>query len=260
MCGICGVVYADLNRSVNAKLVDRMAERIIHRGPDEGGNYVSANVGLGSRRLSIIDLDGGRQPIHNEARDIWVVFNGELYNYRELSASLKRLGHKFYTATDTEILVHAYEEFGDEFLEYLNGMFAFALWDDRRKRLIIGRDRMGIKPLYYTLHDDALIFGSELKTILAYPNLPRAIDLVALNEYLSFEYIPTPRTIFQGISKLPPGHALSYSEGKLKIWQYWDINLSRSENIKPRRVKEYEYELIDVLKDAVRKEMVSDVP
>ncbi|MGK7925737.1 MAG: asparagine synthase (glutamine-hydrolyzing) [Spirulina sp.] len=260
MCGICGVVYADSSRTVNAKLIDRMAELIIHRGPDEGGNYVSGNVGLGSRRLSIIDLDGGQQPIHNEDKTVWVVFNGELYNYRELTASLTRLGHKFYTATDTEVLVHAYEEFGDEFLEYLNGMFAFALWDERRKKLTIGRDRMGIKPLYYTLQDDALIFGSELKTILAYPHLPRAIDLVALNEYLSFEYIPTPRTIFQGIYKLPPGHALSYAEGKLKVWQYWDINLSRSENIKPKRVKEYERELIGVLKDAVRKEMVSDVP
>ncbi|MEA5468996.1 asparagine synthase (glutamine-hydrolyzing) [Spirulina sp. 06S082] len=260
MCGICGVVYADLNREVNAKLIDRMAERIIHRGPDEGGNYVSRNVGLGSRRLSIIDLAGGQQPIYNEDKTIWVVFNGELYNYRELTASLTRLGHKFYTETDTEVLVHAYEEFGDEFLEYLNGMFAFALWDSRRQRLIIGRDRMGIKPLYYTIHDDALIFGSELKTILAYPHLPRTIDLVALNEYLSFEYIPTPRTIFQGISKLPPGHALSYTEGELKVWQYWDINLSRSENIKPKQIKEYEQELLSVIKDAVRKEMVSDVP
>lgn len=260
MCGICGVVYADKERPVEEKLIETMSASILHRGPDEGGLYVHENVGLGSRRLSIIDLAGGQQPIHNETQTVWVVFNGELYNYRELTHSLSRRGHKFYTATDTEVLVHAYEEFGEEFLEYLNGMFAFALWDKRKEKLIIGRDRMGIKPLYYTLQDNALIFGSELKTLLSYPNLSKSIDLVALNEYLSFEYVPTPRSIFQNISKLPPGHALSYQQGKLKVWQYWDINLSRSENIKPKRVKEYQRELIGVLTDAVRKEMVSDVP
>jgi asparagine synthase (glutamine-hydrolysing) len=139
-------------------------------------------------------------------------------------------------------------------------MYAFALWDERKKRLIVGRDRLGIKPLFYTLHDDAPIFGSELKTILAYPGISRSVDLVALNEYLSFEYVPTPRTIFQGIAKLPPGHALSYSQGKLKIWQYWDVNLGRSENLQAKPAKEYELELLEVLRSAVRKEMVSDVP
>jgi asparagine synthase (glutamine-hydrolysing) len=260
MCGICGLVYADRDRAVYPGTVEVMTATITHRGPDQQGTYVRDNVGLGSRRLSIIDLDGGQQPIHNEDKSVWVVFNGELYNYRELTHSLTRLGHKFYTATDTEVLVHAYEEFGDEFLEYLNGMYAFALWDNRQQRLMIGRDRLGIKPLFYTLHDDALIFGSELKTLLAYPRIPRNLNLVALNEYLSFEYIPTPRTIFQGISKLPPGHALSYSRGKLKLWQYWDVNLGRSENLQPKRVQEYELELLEVLRNAVRKEMISDVP
>lgn len=202
MCGICGVIFAEHDRPVDAKLIESMSSTIVHRGPDEQGIHVDGNVGLGSRRLSIIDLEGGRQPIHNEDKTIWVVFNGELYNYPELTHSLSRRGHHFYTHTDTEIIVHAYEEFGDEFLQHLNGMFALALWDSRRQRLVLARDRMGIKPLYYALHDGALIFGSELKTILTYPGIPRTVDLVALNEYLSFEYVPTPRTIFQGISKL----------------------------------------------------------
>jgi asparagine synthase (glutamine-hydrolysing) len=260
MCGICGVVYADRDRPIDPGLIEIMTATITHRGPDQQGIYRQNHVGLGSRRLSIIDLDGGQQPIHNEDKSIWVVFNGELYNYRELTHSLKRRGHKFYTATDTEVLVHAYEEFGDEFLEYLNGMYAFALWDERQQRIIIARDRMGIKPLYYTRHDNALIFGSELKTILTYPGVSRSVDLVALNEYLSFEYIPTPRSIFQNIHKLPPGHALSYREGKLDIWQYWDINLGRSENLQPKPIQDYEQELLEVLTEAVSKEMVSDVP
>ncbi|WP_072622850.1 asparagine synthase (glutamine-hydrolyzing) [Spirulina major] len=260
MCGICGVVYEERDRPVSGKLIEAMANQILHRGPDQGGYYVRGPVGLGSRRLSIIDLDHGQQPIHNEDRSVWVVFNGELYNYRELTQALTHRGHKFYTATDTEVLVHAYEEFGDEFLEHLNGMFAFALWDERQQRLVIGRDRIGIKPLYYALHDNALIFGSELKTILTYPGFPRSVDLVSLNEYLSFEYVPTPRSLFQGIAKLPPGHALSYQDGQLKLWQYWDINLARSENIKPKPTAEYAAELLDVLRESVRKEMVSDVP
>lgn len=260
MCGICGVVYADRDRPIDPGLIEIMTATITHRGPDQQGIYRQNNVGLGSRRLSIIDLDGGQQPIHNEDKSIWVAFNGELYNYRELTHSLKRRGHKFYTATDTEVLVHAYEEFGDEFLEYLNGMYAFALWDDKQQRLMIARDRMGIKPLYYTRHDNALIFGSELKTLLAYPGVSRSVDLVALNEYLSFEYIPTPRSIFQNIHKLPPGHALSYREGKLDLWQYWDINLGRSENLQTKPIQEYERELLEILTEAVAKEMVSDVP
>ncbi|MEC4805841.1 MAG: asparagine synthase (glutamine-hydrolyzing) [Jaaginema sp. PMC 1079.18] len=260
MCGICGVIYADRDRPIDPGLIEIMTATITHRGPDQQGIFRQNNVGLGSRRLSIIDLDGGQQPIHNEDKSIWVVFNGELYNYRELTHSLTRRGHKFATATDTEVLVHAYEEFGDEFLEYLNGMYAFALWDERQQRLIIARDRMGIKPLYYTRHDNALIFGSELKTLLAYPGVSRSVDLVALNEYLSFEYIPTPRSIFQNIAKLPPGHALSYREGKLDLWQYWDINLGRSENLQTKPIPEYEEELLEVLTDSVAKEMISDVP
>ncbi len=260
MCGICGIVFAEKDRSVDTKIIKKMTDSIEHRGPDEEGFYINKNVGLGSRRLSIIDLEGGQQPIHNEDKNIWVVFNGELYNYQELTQSLVRRGHKFYTNSDTEVIVHAYEEFGEEFLEYLNGMFALALWDERKQKLLLARDRMGIKPLYYTLQNNTLIFGSELKTILNYPNISRTVDLAALNEYLSFEYVPTPRTIFQGISKLPPGNMLIFSEGNLHISQYWNINLGRSENIKPKQLFEYERELLSVLKNAVQKEMVSDVP
>lgn len=260
MCGVCGVVYRERERQVDAGVIDIMTATISHRGPDLQGVYLQGNVGLGSRRLSIIDLDSGKQPIHNEDKSIWVVFNGEIYNYPELTNSLSRRGHRFYTATDTEVLVHSYEEFGDEFLLHLNGMFALALWDSNRQRLILARDRLGIKPLFYTLQDDALIFGSELKTLLAYPHISRSIDLVALNEYLSFEYVPTPRTIFQGISQLPPGHSLAFHEGKVDIRQYWDVNLARSENLQPKPLGEYEQELLEVLRNAVRKEMVSDVP
>ncbi len=195
-----------------------------------------------------------------EDKTIWVVFNGEIYNYRDLICQLERCGHRFATRCDTETIVHAYEEFGTEMLHHLNGMFAFALWDDRQQRLLLARDRVGIKPLYYAQHDDALLFGSELKAILAYPGMPRVIDLVGLNEYLSFEYVPTPRTIFQHVNKLPPGHALTFVDGKVRIWQYWDIHLARSEQVQPRRQAEYEAELLEVLRDSVRKELVSDVP
>jgi asparagine synthase (glutamine-hydrolysing) len=260
MCGICGVIYADRERPTSAKLIEAMSATLIPRGPDAHGEYVQGNVGLGSQRLSIIDLEGGQQPIHNETQTIWVVFNGEIYNYPDLTTLLKRRGHRFYTSSDTEVIVHAYEEFGDEFLQHLNGMFALALWDARQQRLLLARDRMGIKPLYYTAFDGALIFGSELKALLMYPELPRTVDLVALSEYLSFEYVPTPRSIFQGISKLPPGHALSFSEGKMQLRQYWDVNLGRSEGIQPKHTKDYEAELLEVLRLTIRKEMISDVP
>ena len=261
MCGICGFIYAETDRPAEQALVQRLCATIAHRGPDEQGDYVKGNVALGSQRLSIIDLEGGHQPIHNENKSIWTVFNGEIYNYRELTALLKRRGHEFYTESDSEVIVHAYEEFGDEFLQHLNGMFGIALWDERRRRLILARDRTGIKPLYYAWHDGALIFGSELKAILAYPGMPRNIDLVALNEYLSFEYVPTPRSIFQGISKLPPGHALQWNPGgDQRITQYWDVNLARSEGVQSKRLDDSEEELKAVLRDVVNKEMVSDVP
>ena len=260
MCGICGMVRAEPVRALEPFLIDAMCRTIVHRGPDEQGIYVQGNVGLGCRRLSIIDLEGGKQPIHNEDKTIWVVSNGEIYNYPALTSMLEQHGHRFYTRSDTETIIHAYEEFGDEFLHYLTGMFGFALWDARRQRLFLARDRIGIKPLYYAFHDNTLIFASELKAILAYPKIERTIDLVALNEYLSYEYVPAPRTIFQEISKLPQGHALSFCDGKTEIWQYWDIDLARSETIQPKKSFEYESEVLDILREVVRQEMVSHVP
>jgi len=261
MCGICGYIYADPERPAEQAVAESMCATIAHRGPDDQGVHAAGNVALGSRRLSIIDLEGGHQPVHNEDKTIWTVFNGEIYNYRDLTALLERRGHRFYTRSDTEVIVHAYEEFGDEFLQHLNGMFAIAIWDKPRNRLLLARDRTGIKPLYYARHDGALIFGSELKAILEYPGVPRDIDLVALNEYLSFEYVPTPRSMFQGISKLPPGHLLSVSgRGEPTITQYWDVNLARSEGVQPKRIDDYVDELTSLLHEVVEKEMVSDVP
>ncbi len=260
MCGICGIVNGENARPVAKNLVKKMCRTLIHRGPDDEGFYFNGNVALGSRRLSIIDLETGKQPIHNEDESIWIVLNGEIYNYPELTRMLEYRGHQFYTSSDTEVIIHAYEEFGDEFIQHLNGMFAFALWDANNRRLILSRDRTGIKPLFYSLHEGVFLFGSEIKSILAYPNMPRVVDLVALDEYLSFEYIPTPRTIFKGISQLPPGHALYFQDGKTRVWQYWDINLGRSENIQRKRLSDYETELLDVLRESVRKEMISDVP
>ncbi|MEW6363798.1 MAG: asparagine synthase (glutamine-hydrolyzing) [Acidobacteriota bacterium] len=260
MCGICGIVYGDAARRVTPELLEPMCRSLAHRGPDDAGTYIEGAVGLGNRRLSIIDLEGGHQPIHNEDGTVWVVLNGEIYNYLDLRLVLDRRGHRFYTRSDTETIVHAYEEFGDECLEHLNGMFAFALWDSRSRRLLLARDRMGIKPLYYTLHDGALIFGSELKAILAVPSVPRSLDLVALNEYLSFEYVPTPRTIFQRILRLPPGHAMSFADHRHAVWKYWDINLAGSERVQRRPRSEYQKELLQSLRETVRMEMVSDVP
>ena len=260
MCGICGIVYADRTRPADGRVVERMCGAIAHRGPDDQGLCVCGPAALGARRLSIIDLAGGRQPIHNEDDSIWIVLNGEIYNYPELTRSLAGRGHRFYTHSDTEAILHAYEEFGDDCVQRLNGMFAFAVWDSKRGRLFAARDRLGIKPLYYARHDGALLFGSELKAILAYPGFERRVDPAALNEYLSFEYVPTPRSIFQGIQKLPPGHALEYADGHVRVWQYWDVDLARSEGRRPQPLAEAEAELLEMLRESVRKEMISDVP
>jgi asparagine synthase (glutamine-hydrolysing) len=260
MCGICGIIISDVKKPVDKSLVEEMCKTIIHRGPDDQGIYVKGNVGLGSRRLSIIDLESGKQPIHNEDESVWIVFNGEIYNYPDLMQLLERRGHRFYTHSDTEAIVHAYEEFGEEFLQHLNGMFAFALWDSRRQRLLLARDRTGIKPLYYAWYNNSLLFGSELKVILAYPGFPRSVDVVALDEYLSFEYVPTPRTIFQNISKLPPGHTLSFENGQTLLTQYWDMHLERSEGGARKDTLTSQHELEKTLRESVCKEMISDVP
>ena len=209
MCGIVGKFSLD-ERPIDPGLITRMAVRLSHRGPDDEGYYVSGSIGLASRRLSIIDLDTGRQPISNEDGTVWVVLNGEIYNFVELRTQLERRGHRFRTRTDTEVIVHLYEEKGPGLLEYLRGMFAFAVWDGRQRRLLLARDRLGEKPLFYA-HDPgrALLFASELKSLLVDPDIRPSIDVAAVDQYLSLLYISAPASIFNEIKKLPAGHYLT---------------------------------------------------
>jgi asparagine synthase (glutamine-hydrolysing) len=237
-----------------------MTQAMKHRGPDEQGFYHCGSVGLGSRRLSIIDLAGGRQPIANEDQSMWIVFNGEIYNYRELRVYLQKKGHSFRTQTDTEVILHLYEEFGLECVQHLNGIFAFAIWDIPHQELTLARDRMGIKPLYYTETSNKFIFGSELKVVLAHPEVKREIDLISLNEYLSFEYVPSPRTIIRHVHRLEPGHSLRYTAQGVHHQPYWTISLARSESRPPVHWRDYADDLYNTVRDSVKQELVSDVP
>jgi asparagine synthase (glutamine-hydrolysing) len=211
MCGIAGWINLENKSSQNHSeaVLHAMCERMKHRGPDSEGLWLDERVALGMRRLSIIDLATGEQPVYSEDKSIVVVMNGELYNFREVRASLKKLGHQFETQTDTEILPHLYEEYGEAMLEHINGMFAFALWDKRKEKLLIARDRFGEKPLYYGVFDGKLIFASEPKVLLANASVKAEIDTNALRQFLSFDYVPAPNSIYKGISKLPAAHFLS---------------------------------------------------
>lgn len=260
MCGIAG--FADRHhgasrREVDFTLIHRMCDVIRHRGPDDEGIHVEDGAGLGMRRLSIIDLATGHQPIHNEDESIWVVFNGEIYNYRELRADLEREGHRFYTASDTEAIVHAYEEWGEAAFERLRGMFGIALWDRRTHTLLLARDRAGIKPLYYTQHGDRLYFGSELKSLLAAGAVDVSVDVESLDHYLTFLYTPRDRSIFKNVHKLPPGHLLRWRHGRLEARAYWQIDSRETFRGTSEEAAEH---LRFVLADAVRSHMVSDVP
>src|SRR5689334_8113981 len=222
MCGICGIVaLGNAGPSISKEILEKMNQSIAHRGPDDDGFYITDQVGLASRRLSIIDLATGKQPIANEDRTVWNVFNGEIYNYRELRNYLDKHGHVFRTNSDTETILHLYEEFGTECVQHLNGIFAFAIWDERKRQFILARDRMGIKPMYYTrLANGHLIFGSEMKAILSHPGVERAVDLISLNEYLSYEYVPTPRTIIRNVQRLEAGHFLIYNLQGVTVAKY----------------------------------------
>jgi asparagine synthase (glutamine-hydrolysing) len=258
MCGIAGIVKTDVDRPVDASMVHRMCQMIIHRGPDDEGVYVNRGVGLGIRRLSIIDLSGGRQPIHNEDKTVWVVFNGEIYNFQELRAELEGVGHQFHTNTDTETIVHLYEDMGTDFVQRLRGMFAIALYDERRKTLVLARDRLGKKPLHYSLADGQILFGSEIKSLLcAAPEL-REIDKEAILQYFYFGYILDPRTAYQRIRKLPPGFLLEFTKGQISLRRYWD--LPRYGTAETKSEREYLDELEGHLDEAVRIRLVSDVP
>lgn len=256
MCGICGVLNLD-GAPVDRALIGRMSSTLVHRGPDAEGTYFDGPVGLGSRRLSIIDLTGGDMPIYNEDGSIAIVFNGEIYGYVELRDELERLGHRFATRSDTETIVHAYEEYGVRCVEHLNGMFAFALWDSRRQELLLARDRVGEKPLFYAEVGGRVIFASEIKALLQDPACARTVDSDALTQYLTSLYIPYPRSIFRGVAKLPPGHLMRASAQGIQIERYWF-----PERVQPRRLSmdEATEELRPLLADAVRLQMRSDVP
>src|SRR5271169_61624 len=230
MCGICGKLMFDSGAKVSPALVKAMADTIYHRGPDDEGYYVSGPIGLGFRRLSIIALKSGHQPLSNEDGALQIIFNGEIYNYQELRAFLLSKGHVFKTQSDTEVIVHLYEELGPKCLDKLRGMFALAIWNENTKSLFLARDRVGIKPLYYSLTDKSLVFASEIKAILADPSIEREMAPEMIDRFLTFLYVPGEETLLKGIRKLPPGHYLLIKNGKAELRQYWDLQFSKPSN------------------------------
>jgi len=258
MCGICGKLAFDREKKISPALVKAMADSIQHRGPDDEGYYVSGPVALGFRRLSIIDLKSGHQPLSNEDGSIWIVFNGEIYNYQELRSFLLDKGHVFKTRTDTEVIVHLYEELGHACLERLRGMFSFAIWDGNANTLFLARDRVGIKPLYYRLTDESLLFASEIKAILVDPSVKREIAPELIDRFLTFLYVPGEETLLKGVQKLLPGHYLIARDGKAEIRQYWDLAFATSP--KNRSEDEAEEELLSLLSETVKQHMIADVP
>src|SRR5688572_1565318 len=230
MCGIAGFIESSVLKRTNewqasaGIVLDRMCRIIAHRGPDDQGSMVRDGIALGMRRLSIIDLTGGHQPISGENGSVTTVFNGEIYNYRELQRDLEARGHHFETHSDTEAIVHAYEEYGPACVKLFRGMFAFAIWDERARKLYLARDRVGKKPLYYTItRQGTFVFGSELKSLLQHPDVKAETDPEAVDAYLTFGYVPDPMSILRGIHKLPPGHHLSFVDGRVSVEQYWDF-------------------------------------
>ncbi|MGH9353144.1 MAG: asparagine synthase (glutamine-hydrolyzing) [Terriglobia bacterium] len=264
MCGICGILNTTLAPEKHLAAIGPMSARIAHRGPDSAGKFERPHLALAIRRLSIIDLETGDQPLSNEAGDVTLVFNGEIYNYRELGRELLARGHQFKTHSDGEVIAHLYEERKEDFIRELNGMFAIALWDDKRKRLVLARDRAGEKPLYYTQCGKTLVFGSEIKAILEYPGVPRELDHEAMRQYLFYGYIPSPRSIWAGISKLPAGWRMTVEAGKTRLEPFWQLrdylrapglpDVSRTDE---QGVIE---ELRRLLREAAVSRLVSDVP
>ncbi len=268
MCGITGAVWTEYGRPLEQETLLRMTEVLRHRGPDDEGYYTSdvlthaypgaiAGVALGHRRLSIIDVAGGKQPISNEDGTIWTIFNGEIYNFRDLRRRLQGSGHTLRTDSDTETIVHLYEDEGVDFLRHLEGMFALAIWDARRRQLVLARDRLGKKPLVYRVENGRLLFASELKSLLEVPDVPREIDPGAVDEYLTYQYVPHPNTIFRGIRKLPPAHFAVYRDGRLNVGCYWQPDFTREVR---RPAADYRRELRRLLTAAVEKRLQSEVP
>jgi asparagine synthase (glutamine-hydrolysing) len=256
MCGIVGIVRND-GKSIDEELLTRMNNAIRHRGPDDDGFYVNGSVGLGMRRLAIIDLKGGAQPIHNQDRSSWIVFNGEIYNYLELREKLEKLGHTFYTNSDTEAIVHAYDQFGADCPKHLRGMFAFAIWNERSQELFLARDRVGKKPLLYAHLNGQLIFGSEFSALLLHPDVSRDIQPEALDYYLSFMCIPAPLTAYRAIRKLEPGHWLRWRKGEIELQRYWQPDFTKKVQLSEEEAGE---RTVEILRDAVRVRLMSEVP
>ena len=259
MCGICGIFHPDRDRRASQNLLAAMNQQIVHRGPDDGGFLVEENVGLAMRRLSIIDIRTGHQPIANENESVWIVYNGEIYNHQELRVQLEAQGHRYKTKSDTETIVHLYEQYGRDCVKHLRGMFAFAIWDRRNRKVFVARDRLGIKPFYYRFDGTSFLFGSEIKTILAYPGVHAEFNRATLGEYLAFGYVSGEDTMYLGIRKLLPGHTLELDErGKIEISRYWDLNVPAEQDHQPRShyVKGYR----EMLESCVSSHLMSDVP
>lgn len=265
MCGICGILNFGKDGHIDKEILHRMCNVLEHRGPDDEGYFIGtsddgqpAGIGLGIKRLSIIDLETGHQPIHNEDGKIWIVYNGEIYNFPELRAETERRGHQYYTKSDTETIVHLYEDYGVNCVKYLRGMFAFGLWDGRKELLLLARDRLGQKPLVYTVHRGNLIFASEIKSILEYPDLKRQVDMDALHYYLTYQFVPSPLTMFAGIKKLPPANILLCDrKGNIKLQRYWKLNYNNKLKLDE---KEYSHRILDLLKESTKIRLISDVP
>lgn len=260
MCGIAGWINLNTTEPQTdaQSVLHSMCDTIVHRGPDSEGIWTDDTVALGMRRLSIIDLHTGDQPVYSEDKTIVAMVNGELYNFREVRAQLEKKGHRFVTQTDVEIVPHLYEEYGEDFVDHINGMFAIALWDSRRKRLILARDRYGEKPLYYGVFGGKLIYGSEPKALLAHPDVSRELNFDALRQYLSYDYVPAPLSIYKGIFKLPAAHTLTAENGEFKTRRYWNVSFNKNGHV--RSLEEAAGELRSLLSDAVRMRLVADVP
>ncbi len=256
MCGICGLVYQDPSRSPDSGMLERMNATLVHRGPDDGGQIIRGKAGLAMRRLSIIDLSTGHQPISDESDRRHIVFNGEIYNFKGLQRELQQLGHRFSTQSDTEVILHGFEEWGTDICRRLNGMFAFAIYDENDQSLFLARDRLGIKPLYYYRDQEKLVFASEIKAILKCDRIDKTIDYDALNNFLTCEYIPAPRSIFSEIKKLEPGHWLSLQGESAVIQAYWELR----PGLQPWGEEEAEERLRELMQDSVRMRLISDVP
>lgn len=257
MCGICGIFNFGTKAPADPGALKRSTDAMVHRGPDDEGFRLDGELGLGNRRLSIIDLPGSHQPLSNEDGSVWTTFNGEIYNYRELRTDLTARAHRFRTAGDTETIVHLYEEYGTECVNHLRGMFAFAVWDASKRRLLLARDRVGIKPLFYRNEPGRIVFASELRALRALCEQPLELDPQAIYDFFAFRYVPAPRTVYRGVEKLLPGHVLVADANGIRVTSYWDLPLTVG---RPRPAAEWRQAVLDLLKEAVRLRLIADVP